>query len=283
MASVDKSECDTCIFSMLVLQNYTYLFMKKQLLLIACCGMVATISASAALTAQLGVLDLTANSGINPATGLAWQAGDTYRLVFVSSTETIADADGFTYYDNYVQNLANNSSITELASVSWQAIVSSGTTSARDHTGTNSLTDGSTTSVWLMNGTEITGNDYNHFWSNRVTSGTQRAIDRTESNAAVPNNVAPGGWDAWRGTWTGTNGDGTINGTGIDGTSPVVGLANAGWSGTSSDDWINRGTGAAATDTYRLYAISEVLTVIPEPTTFSLVGLSGLMLLRRRR
>ena len=40
----------------------------------------APVSAGGELTSELGILDLTANGGINPATGAAWASGDTYRL-----------------------------------------------------------------------------------------------------------------------------------------------------------------------------------------------------------
>ena len=47
-------------------------------------------SANAELIGQLGILDLTANGGINPATDEPWQLGDKYRFVF----HTSADWDG---------------------------------------------------------------------------------------------------------------------------------------------------------------------------------------------
>jgi hypothetical protein len=202
-------------------------------------------------------------------------------LVFITSTETTAVSDSLSDYDSYVQARADASSITALSTVTWQAVVSGEGIAARDHTGTNPGTDGSTTSIWLINGTEIIANNYNSFWSNRTN--LNQAIDRTESNLAVPNNVAPGGWDAWRGTWTGTLANGTISGTGINAASPTVGLANAGWGGFPTDDWINRGTDAD-TSTYRLYAISEELTIIPEPSSLSLLVVGALAMgIRRRR
>jgi len=47
-------------------------------------------TANAALTTELGILNLAANGGINPATGAAWAAGDTYRFAFTSSGVTTA-------------------------------------------------------------------------------------------------------------------------------------------------------------------------------------------------
>jgi len=45
--------------------------------------------------------------------------------------------------------------------------------------------------------------------------------------------------------------------------------------------WIRRGT-TADTATYRLYAISDELTITPEPGSLALIGLGGLLMLRRR-
>ena len=50
-------------------------------------GLALTVgSANAALVGELGVMQPTADGGINPQTGLAWAAGDQYRLAFYTST-----------------------------------------------------------------------------------------------------------------------------------------------------------------------------------------------------
>ena len=64
-------------------------------------------SASAVLVSQLGVLDLSANGGINPATGNPWQAGDTYRLAFVTSATRNATSTDINDYNSFVQGVAN--------------------------------------------------------------------------------------------------------------------------------------------------------------------------------
>lgn len=71
--------------------------------------MLATLApAGAQLAGQLGVLDLTANDGINPATDAARAEGDSYRPVFVTSATTEAtSSDTTTYNDNaFVQRVA---------------------------------------------------------------------------------------------------------------------------------------------------------------------------------
>ncbi len=70
---------------------------------------LAATSANAAVIGQLGILEDTANGGINPKTGVAWAAGDTYRLFFVSSG-TLADgnlSNDISDYDTLVQGAAN--------------------------------------------------------------------------------------------------------------------------------------------------------------------------------
>ena len=69
----------------------------------ATAGLVLTAaSANAALTSQLGILDLTANGGINPATGVDWEAGDTYRLAFVTSGTILGTSTSIATYNAFV-------------------------------------------------------------------------------------------------------------------------------------------------------------------------------------
>jgi len=71
---------------------------KKYTYIAALAGLaLAAGSANAALTSQLGILDLTANGGINPATGFAWEAGDTYRFIFATSTGTSCNIHRYCY------------------------------------------------------------------------------------------------------------------------------------------------------------------------------------------
>lgn len=52
---------------------------------------------------QLGILDLTANDGLNPATGNPWEIGDTYHLIFVTDATTEATETDITFYNDFVQ------------------------------------------------------------------------------------------------------------------------------------------------------------------------------------
>ena len=84
-----------------------------------------TTSSNAALIGQLGVLDLTANGGINPATSSPWQLGDQYRFAFVTSTTRNATSTVIADYNTFVQNAANASSL-GLSGATWKVIGSTG-------------------------------------------------------------------------------------------------------------------------------------------------------------
>ena len=96
--------------------------------LVALAGLALTASsASAALTSQFGILDLTANGGINPNTGAAWQAGDQYRLAFYTSGSTAnASSNNPADYDNFATAQANTSTLGNgdiQTSTGWTALV----------------------------------------------------------------------------------------------------------------------------------------------------------------
>jgi|GEM_PF-1406246 len=83
-------------------------------------------SVSAQLSGQYGILDLTANGGINPNTGEAWQEGDQYRLAFYTSDTISGESDEPQDYDNFATAQANlsplgNGAIT--SSTGWTAMV----------------------------------------------------------------------------------------------------------------------------------------------------------------
>ena len=75
----------------------------------------------AQLRCQLGILTEATLEGNNPATGEPWQAGDQYRLVFISSTfvnpQTNA-ANDIAYWNDAVQAIANSATSNDLSSVS---------------------------------------------------------------------------------------------------------------------------------------------------------------------
>ncbi|MCF7954381.1 MAG: hypothetical protein K9M75_01130 [Phycisphaerae bacterium] len=78
--------------------------MKKVMLTVLAIVALAAVSANAGVAGQLGILDVT---GTNPATGQAWAIGDTYRLIFVTSSGTQATSTDIATYNSFVQGLAD--------------------------------------------------------------------------------------------------------------------------------------------------------------------------------
>jgi hypothetical protein len=88
---------------------------------------IASLSpASAQLAGQYGILDVTANGGINPNTGLAWAEGDQYRLAFHTDGTIDATSDDPAVYDDFATAQANLSTLGNGAiqtSTGWIAMV----------------------------------------------------------------------------------------------------------------------------------------------------------------
>lgn len=242
-------------------------------------ALLGSAANAAVLTSELGLLDLAANSGINPATGAAWQAGDTYRFAFVTSGTTTADSTDIATYNAFVQNAANNGSVTELAGATWKALGSTATVDARDNTSTNTSTDGTGEAIFLVDGSTVFATDYADLWDG---SALPTRMNRTENGDTrqgnYPNTPI---WGSWTAVWTGTNNDGTANADplgGDTGGNVRHGLVNA-----EHNFWLVRSSNSGAGNSLPLYALSDPLTVVPEPGSLALLAIGGLMMARRRR
>lgn len=252
---------------------------KKLTLSVAVAAFVAG-PASAALTSQLGILDLTANGGINPATGFAWEAGDTYRFIFASSTGRDATSSDIADYNTFIQNAANASGL-GLSSVTWKALASTETVAANANTGTAGVGG---ESFWLLNGTSLVADDYADLYG----SVTHSNVINVSETGGTPFD----GGD-FTSVWTGSDGAGNIKTNAGGGNPGFLGntvdpgdgipKAHTGlWNFTSGRHWIDRFQ-VDLTDEKGIYGVSEVLTVVPEPSTTALLGLGGLALILRRR
>ena len=125
-------------------KNRTMIVLTLAVVAMACFAM--TTSAQAGFVGQLGILDeawFVANP-INPDTGVAWQAGDSYHLAFstVATVTQLAFPDRFPA-DAMWTNIANWDAIVQAegdtagggtgAGVTWNVIGSTSTVNARDH------------------------------------------------------------------------------------------------------------------------------------------------------
>lgn len=244
--------------------------------------------AQAAGTGQLGILD---TSGINPATEAEWAVNDEYRLTFITSDRIDAsdDAGGTVDWNSIsawnaaAQSFADNATGQDLGSVTWNVIGSTADVDARDNTLTNP-NNGSGHSIMLIDGSTVIASDFNELWSADAGSGgIQNTISLTENEGQ---NIADAPAIPW--PLTGTEGDGTALGSGDVLRDISEGGTIRQGQGTDTVGWIDRadisGQPAASSDSpHAIYAMSETLTVVPEPSAALLIGLAGLGLLARRR
>ena len=147
---------------------------------------------------QCGVLNLAANGGINPNTGLAWAVGDKYRLAFNTSGTTVTTSNDPEYYNDFATTQAWT--VPALQCTYWRAMVTVNldptTTQAlspkrevKTNTGTTDLTGGSTQGgaggpVYVVNGTTCIARnnaDIWNTWSNPF-----------ENSVGVPNALGTG-------------------------------------------------------------------------------------------
>jgi hypothetical protein len=206
-------------------------------------------------------------------------AGDSFQLAFVTSTRTNrdsgggADNHGIGFWDGYVNTSASGSTLAGISGLNWKAMVSvKGNGDARDHavvSGPVYRTDGA-----------LLANDFADMWDGTIANN----LSLDESGNAV--STGSQGHLVWTGDVSNYSSPGLTGGYELgDGTDAAqVGvLNNAAWHSYGAH--FRRGP----TSTARVYALSEVIQIeaassVPEPATatLALLGLSGLMMRRRR-
>lgn len=203
--------------------------------------------------------------------------GDQYRLVFVTSQETVTTSDDITFYNDFVDGVANapGSFLAPLAT-SWTAIASTAAVDARDNTSTNP-TVATGVPIYLIDGNRV-ADDNADLWDGThigEPNVIQHVINHTELDT-VENAFYTG---------TGTVYDGTIHPTGGLGSSNTY--RAQGYSGYDIGGWIYSSDHFGHTVPIHMFAISDVLTVqpltaIPEPSTLSLMAIGLTVLIGRR-
>ncbi len=202
-------------------------------------------------------------------TGL--RPGDQYRLAFVTSTTRDATSSNIAEYNAFVTAAANlNPALTAL-NTNWTAIASAvdyhgGVIISDVNAFTNTGTDPSINPIGVPIYTlknSLIANTNSRLWSGSIIS----PINIDESGNTINSFV-----------WTGTDSSGNSGyPTGSLGEeSPVF----FGYSGLSNLDWAGEG-GGSPSRLMPLYAMSGVLTVVPEPSSialaaFGLIGLSAI-------
>jgi len=196
------------------------------------------------LAGQLGVLDLSANGGNNPNTGLPWAEGDTYRFAFASSTSRDATSSLIADYNTHVQDAGNASGLGIGVSegVTWKAIASTATIDADVNTGTDT---GSSEAIFLLNSTIIC-NNYTDLWDGSIDNALNLEEDGVTITAPTNNEL-----------WTGTEPSGVKAVTQHMGNGGNVQTGRPTGINTTWVKVFNRGEA----DLRPLYAISSILTI----------------------
>ena len=189
-------------------------------------------------------------TGINPATGVDWAKGDVYRLAFHTSASRTAEETDIAVYNEWVQGLANASTVYDIGAddgVTWKVIGSTTAVDARDNTGTNPTVE-TGCPILLLDGTTIVANDNADLWDHSI----QNIINLTEQGTV---------WAYW--PWTGSYWDGTAapghpTSYGALGDGGQIGQGNA----SSTADWVWRtNTADPPTNLMPMYALSDPLVV----------------------
>ncbi len=190
--------------------------------------------------------------------------GDQYRIAFVTTATTDATNSSISYYNNFVNSVANDTSTggnltAALNHQGWTAIVSTTGVDARDNTSTVPGSSATNIPIFLVDGTTIIANSYTDLWDGTLGA----SLNRRENNTTV--GAFP---------WTGTTDDGTGSGSSTLGNSrPFHGHTTS-----SNMGWIETATTIPSTSLRPVYAISGVLTVsVPELGSASYCGLMLLL------
>jgi len=189
--------------------------------------------------------DIVQPSGINPATGVAWEPGNRYRLAFITSTDQTAESPDIAHYNLLMQAAASAAGLGE---ATWKVIGSTDAVDARDNTSTNPEEDGVGYPILLVDGSTVVAVNNTDLWDGEV----QHIIDQTETGAIRT------GWPL-----TGTylngleapgNGEGSSYGAFGDGGEIQQGRSDI------TTEWIWRTwTGTPRDDPGPMYALSDPL------------------------
>lgn len=163
--------------------------------------------------------------------------GNTYRLIFVTSTTTDATSVDPAYYNKFVTDLAK--SVPQLAALNtdWYAMANIGTTAIQDNTG---YTFGP---IHRLDGQWVASSLVNLYIGPLASP-----ISIDENGNVVTGRV-----------WTGLSGQ------------ALGGVPSSGYGELGFEWGLNAGT-ASSSNLYRLYAISGVIHLVPEPSSFLLLG-----------
>lgn len=172
--------------------------------------------------------------------------GDRYYLAFVTSGTISGTSSNVADYDAFVQAQANLNGLGTISGfpVTWKALVSTPSVNAITHLGIGNFP------IFRLNDVQI-------------ASGN---TDLWDGNLSAALNVDQFGTTLTSGTaWTGSQTNGlAYPGYQLGTSTPIFGGPNS-----TGNPWLVSGSGAD-TNNFRVYAFSEQLIAVPEPTSISL-------------
>lgn len=192
-------------------------------------------------------------SGLNP--------GDQFRIVFLTAGTTQATSSDIGYNNAFVSNDAisqaggsGNNVVYGSTVLTWKAIASTYDASAISNIGSFGVP------VYTASGTRITPSDTGTgLWSGSLLAPINQFL-----TSPFPYNT---------GVWTGTLPNGSAAGSFTLGSNSGFG-STPGMSSKTNSEWVE--TGATPSGfTNNMYGISQVLTAVPEPSTYAM-ALAGL-------
>jgi hypothetical protein len=229
----------------------------KKILLLAFSLFLYAQSGTAQLAGELGILDPTfLNSGNNPFDGTVWEAGDTYRLVFVTRDSSTATSTDITTYNTFVQAEANGSSL-NLSPATWNVVGSTETVNVRTNTGTTGTMG---ESIILIDGMTVIANNYADFWDGHAFPGQDIDLDEDgnfHDTKIFAGTFSNGNTVASIFQWLGTNMPNPNNGN--------IGVSTGLTKPNTVERWIRAGN-ESPDDRYSFYALSDPLTVCAQDT-----------------
>jgi len=208
-------------------------------------------------TMAVALLLIAANSAQAVVVPTGLSVGDTYQLAFVTAgTSTANLGGGITAYNTFVQTQADLP-LSLAAGATWNVIGSTLATNALD----NALVSAP---VYLLDGSTIIANDFTDMWDGDIDN----LIDLDQFGNSVVNTLVH--------TGSNTSGFATTNAL------STAGNVGVGSTGFVSNFWISAGADQGNISR-PFFALSTVLTVVPEPMSVSLAASGALALLWRRR
>lgn len=206
------------------------------------------------------------------------EPGERYRLIFTTSEKRDATSSNIEVYNEFVQSVADQSPVVGSWGLEWRALASTQDVDARDNTNTNPFTD-ELFPIFRVDGEPFTTDPRLMYSEGPELSGGP-SLNRVEVTELGTKPTTPEEFNmdfiGGVGVWTGTD----INGRAAIANVMDLPLYLGSLSANASDSFNGSDSifqdGIVNTDVeLHFYAISEVITAVPEPNCLSITAFLG--------